>query len=168
MKTAVKKQQAGFLKIGDAARMLNTTQRTLRFYEEEGLLQASKTTKGTRFYSIDDLERLKVVLLLTTLDMPIKVVKQLAFARSESSCGDEASRKVSRLLRELRNKAEQNKNQYIKLVHELVYADELARQCFGCAHRPTRENCLACQSVKPLGDALLFNLILEQEEKQLI
>lgn len=154
--------EAALLKIGDVAEMLDTTPRTLRFYEEEGLLQASRTIKGTRLYAKNDIARLKVVLLLTSLGTPLQVIKKLAFARSESITGDEASHKVSDLLNQLREEAEEKKKQYALLEQEISHADALARQCFGCTRQPTRETCLSCNSVSPLGQAMLFNLILEQ------
>ena len=39
------------LKIGDVARQLGTTARTLRYYEEQGLLTPPRTAKGTRLYA---------------------------------------------------------------------------------------------------------------------
>lgn len=49
-----------FLQIGDAAERAGLTQRTLRYYEEKGLLQPpSRMDGGFRLYGADDLERLE-------------------------------------------------------------------------------------------------------------
>jgi DNA-binding transcriptional MerR regulator len=151
------------LKVGDVAKMFNTTPRTLRFYEEEGLLRAGRTDKGTRLYSQHDIARLEVVLLLGSLGTPLQAILELALARSTSATGDEASHKVSGLLKRLREETEEKKAQLAVLEREIAHADTLARQCFGCKRRPTRETCQSCGSVEPLDQAMLFNLILEQD-----
>lgn len=44
------------LKIGEAASLLSTSTRTLRFYEEQGILAPVKTAKGVRLYTNDDIQ----------------------------------------------------------------------------------------------------------------
>lgn len=49
-----------FLQIGDAAERAGVTQRTLRYYEEKGLLQPpTRMDGGFRLYSEDDLARIE-------------------------------------------------------------------------------------------------------------
>lgn len=51
--------------IDEIARKLGLTKRTLRYYEEQGLLNpAARTAKGYRLYSEDDLARLKQIVEL--------------------------------------------------------------------------------------------------------
>lgn len=45
--------------------MLNVHQRTLRIYDEEGLLVPQRTAKNRRLYSMDDVERGKFIQYLT-------------------------------------------------------------------------------------------------------
>lgn len=53
------------LAIGEVARAANVTTRTLRYYQEVGLLEPSGATKrGNRLYSDDDVERLRRILEL--------------------------------------------------------------------------------------------------------
>ncbi|MCK9518218.1 MAG: MerR family transcriptional regulator [Dehalococcoidia bacterium] len=53
-------RQGGFLQIGEAAERTELTQRTLRYYEEKGLLQPpTRMEGGFRLYSPADLERLE-------------------------------------------------------------------------------------------------------------
>jgi DNA-binding transcriptional MerR regulator len=52
-------------RIGEAARRAGVTTRTLRYYQELGLLQPSGSTPGgNRLYSDDDVERLRRILEL--------------------------------------------------------------------------------------------------------
>jgi DNA-binding transcriptional MerR regulator len=57
------------LKIGDVARLAGTTTRTIRYYEEIGLLAAAgdRPVGGHRAYTETDVERLKLILRLKSL-----------------------------------------------------------------------------------------------------
>lgn len=58
----------GFLQIGEAADQTGLTQRTLRYYEEKGLLRPpSRMDGGFRLYSHDDLERVENIKQLKEL-----------------------------------------------------------------------------------------------------
>lgn len=51
--------QAGYLQIGEAAERTELTQRTLRYYEEKGLLSPpTRMDGGFRLYSPEDMERI--------------------------------------------------------------------------------------------------------------
>ncbi len=51
--------QAGYLQIGEAAERSQLTQRTLRYYEEKGLLNPpTRMDGGFRLYSPEDMERI--------------------------------------------------------------------------------------------------------------
>jgi DNA-binding transcriptional MerR regulator len=59
---------APFLQIGEAAERTGLTQRTLRFYEEKGLLNSpTRMEGGFRLYSPDDIERLEQIKQLKQL-----------------------------------------------------------------------------------------------------
>ena len=45
--------------------LLNVHQRTLRIYDNEGILSPKRTAKNRRNYSLDDLEKAKLILFLT-------------------------------------------------------------------------------------------------------
>ncbi len=53
------------LPISSVAQTLNIHQRTLRIYDKEGILSPKRTDKNRRNYSIDDLERAKLILFIT-------------------------------------------------------------------------------------------------------
>ena len=64
--------------ITEVCKMLGTTSRTLRFYEEKGIIQS--TTIGTsarRQYSEEQLSLIKNVLVLRTLGLSVKAVAEL-------------------------------------------------------------------------------------------
>ena len=64
--------------ITEACRMLGTTSRTLRFYEEKGIIQS--TTVGTSYrrqYTEEQLALAKNVLVLRTLGLSVKAIAEL-------------------------------------------------------------------------------------------
>ena len=70
--------------ITEVCKMLGTTSRTLRFYEEKGIIQS--TTVGTsarRQYSEEQLSLIKNVLVLRTLGFSVKAVAELQTKRAD-------------------------------------------------------------------------------------
>lgn len=53
------------LPISSIAAALNVHQRTLRIYDKEGILTPKRTDKNRRNYSLNDLEKAKLILFLT-------------------------------------------------------------------------------------------------------
>lgn len=152
-------------KIGDVATALGTTTRAVRFYEEEGLIEPTRTPRGTRLYSDDDVTRLRVILLLVAADVSIQEIKELCTARSKSKTGDAASQLVSHLLNRLRETVVEKKNRYAMLERELGATDKLVQRCFGCSLRPTRDTCFSCTVVPDFRKAFMIKLIAEQENR---
>jgi DNA-binding transcriptional MerR regulator len=62
-------EQAAPLRIGDVAKLVGTTPRTIRYYEEVGLLSGAPTrpSGGHRLYSEEEVERLREVMRLKAL-----------------------------------------------------------------------------------------------------
>src|SRR5437660_9955035 len=61
-------REGGYLQIGEVAERLGVTQRTLRFYEEKGLLKPpTRMEGGFRLYSDEDIERVEQIRQLQKL-----------------------------------------------------------------------------------------------------
>ena len=71
-----------YLQIGEVAERTGVTQRTLRFYEEKGLLKPpSRMEGGFRLYSEADIERVeRIKRLQTLLGFPLSEIKELVEA----------------------------------------------------------------------------------------
>lgn len=69
------------LSIGEAARRSGCTVATIRFYEEMGLIrEPERTTGGRRVFSRADIERLRLVRRLRSLEFGIDTIKELLAA----------------------------------------------------------------------------------------
>ncbi len=62
--------------ISEAAKELNLTAYTLRYYDKEGLIPfVERTGSGTRLFKDSDLDALKIIECLKSTGMPIKEIK---------------------------------------------------------------------------------------------
>jgi DNA-binding transcriptional MerR regulator len=74
----------GLIKIGDFAALAGTNLRTLRYYEEIGLLRpATRSGGGFRFYRPEDLNRLRMVASLQRLGLELARIRELMDTRGE-------------------------------------------------------------------------------------
>jgi DNA-binding transcriptional MerR regulator len=99
------------LRIGEVAAQTGLTQRTIRYYEEVGLLDAPSRTDGDyRLYSLEDVERLqRIVRLRDLFGLSLAEVRQtletedtLDQLRSEYRATDDAATRISKLDEALR------------------------------------------------------------------
>ncbi|MFO7578400.1 MAG: MerR family transcriptional regulator [Pelovirga sp.] len=68
-----------FVQIGELARMLGITTRTIRYYEEIGLMgPPERQSGGTRSYNRADILRLKFILKMKELGISLKEMQALA------------------------------------------------------------------------------------------
>lgn len=58
-------QDSALLPISSVALALNVHQRTLRIYDKEGILVPKRTSKNRRNYTLNDLEKAKLIQFLT-------------------------------------------------------------------------------------------------------
>ena len=67
------------VQIGDLAKQLGITTRTIRYYEEIGLMGLSQRVgTGARLYGRDEIRRLKFILKLKELGIDLKEMRELA------------------------------------------------------------------------------------------
>ena len=72
-------KQGTYHSIGQLAKMAGLTTRTIRYYEERGLLNAVKRVEGgRRAYTNDDLRRLKFIKRLKLLGLTLAEMEELA------------------------------------------------------------------------------------------
>lgn len=75
-------QAPGLLKIGDFARAAGTNLRTLRYYEELGLLlPAQRSPGGFRYYRLTDVNRLNMIRDLQELGLHLERIRDLMATR---------------------------------------------------------------------------------------
>jgi len=79
------------MKINQLSKLTNVLSKTIRYYEDVGLLpQASRNINGYREYSLDDVERLIFIRRCRELQIPIEQIKLLIQVQTDktSSCNE--------------------------------------------------------------------------------
>ena len=148
-----------YFKIGEVAEKLNTTVRTIRYYEEEGLLEPDRTDGGTRLYSEHHIDRLKAILHLADSGFSLEIIGLIGDARQACATGDEGSRKVAAILDNAVRVIDKQVSDLKALQAELKASRKLVAQCSGCANVPSSKGCPSCpinQNLKKIG---VLNLI---------
>ncbi len=77
------------MRIGDLAQRLGTTAHAVRFYERRGLLPGPlRADNGYRDYSEVDAQRLRLLIGLRHLDLPLQQAADIAALCAEDRCGE--------------------------------------------------------------------------------
>ncbi|MDD5275107.1 MAG: MerR family transcriptional regulator [Methylovulum sp.] len=138
------KHQRDVLKIGELAEELGTTPRTIRLYEELGLIAPDRTEGGTRLYARKDLKRMAIALQLGRVGIELESVQKLACTREQYVSGKDASTAMQPILHDLRSRIRGLLDDLEELDRDLERADMLIRQCGSCQNRPNRKDCPDC------------------------
>ena len=91
------------VKIGEAALRYNISNRTLRYWEEAGILTSIRQDNGYRFYDDGNITRIKQIMMLRKLRVPIQDIQRI-FVSNELSCAVDA---LQRHLEATRHEAEE-------------------------------------------------------------
>ncbi|MCL2083907.1 MAG: MerR family transcriptional regulator [Oscillospiraceae bacterium] len=117
-------------RIGEVAKRFDISNRTLRYWEEMGILRSARTENGYRFYEEDNVTRIEQIVLLRKLKMPIAEIERI-FMASDLGVAIDA---LSGHLENLKNEAAAN-NTLIALVESLISrirASGNLKQVFAC------------------------------------
>ncbi len=87
-------------KIGEIAKIVNLTPRTIRYYEEIGLLNSVKRIEnGRRVYTDEDIRRLKFIKRLKLLGLSLKEMAELEKIYSINKSNKKALERLLELLK---------------------------------------------------------------------
>lgn len=153
------------MKIGDLAKQLGTTVRTLRFYEEQGLVHPYRSAGGTRHYPAETAARFQAILALARAGIPLRDLRLLAVARESSISGDQASHRVATRLQELAKALEERRAAIVQVQADIGCALGFVRECFGCQRTPTRTHCASCPVALHRHEASVLNLIWDEAQE---
>jgi len=150
-------------KIGEVAKLLSTSIRTIRYYEEEGLIDPVRTEKGTRLYAKVHIDRLAAILKLANNGFPIEEINNLAHIREQHTSGDKSQKALSEELDEWSNEITSKIGGLQKVLKEIQDTKKTIVKCSGCKNQPTSKGCPECPVKDYLHDIELLNLIWDQE-----
>lgn len=156
-------ESSASLKIGQLAAKLGITVRTIRYYQEQGLLEPVVTDGGTRLFNQKHVERLKAVLALSESGFSIKTIQELAQIRPNSVNGHQSSEAVRSYLDKLEQILDNNllKMQQLKL--DIDQARNKVKQCKGCDKQPSTHGCPDCPLISALSQPGMLHLIWDED-----
>lgn len=142
------------LKIGDFARLAETNLRTLRYYEELGLLSpAQRSVGGFRYYRRTDINRVRLIHDLQQLGLHLDRIRELISSRAADEARVHFLERVrtaleeqDRLLRERMAALEEQRR-------KVALALSKVGHCHTCAHTPHTENNF-CEPCVTTGERL--------------
>jgi DNA-binding transcriptional MerR regulator len=140
--------------IGDLARRAGTTMRTIRYYEQRGLIEPLGRTKGGfRLYAEEELRKLHLIRSLQGLDMPLAQVKAFFDKRQRGRTGAEIAPALRGVLQEHLQAMEQRILQYRAMQDSVRETMEILTTCAQCPHEPGPNVCPPCPALA--GRALI-------------
>lgn len=146
------------LKIGDFARIADTNLRTLRYYEELGLIEpATRSQGGFRYYRRTDVNRVQMIRDLQVLGLPLERIRDLLVVHGKADSREAFFTQIAGALREhdrlLQQKLREIDEQRAKVQEALAKLGE----CHSCDHLPGPHNnhCEPCNRTgQPLPQQL--------------
>lgn len=150
-----------YFKIGEVAEMFTTTVRTIRYYEEEGLLIPHRTDGGTRLYSAQHLARLRAILHLADNGFSLEVIGLIGSTRQTCATGDDGSKKISAIIENAITDVEEKIVDLNTLKAELNAATKVIKKCSCCTNEPSSKSCPECPVTKNLKKIEVLNLVWE-------
>ncbi len=147
--------------IGNIAKMLDVSQRTIRYYEELGLIAAERTEGGFREFDENQVEKLRMILSLKELGMSLEEINKLIHLRQHGATGAEVTPLLLEHLKERAAEFENKIEKYKQGVAELKSAIEIISGCTRCKNPAEEVSCEKCvderthHHVPPLMKTLL-------------
>ena len=143
-------------KIGQLAELTGLTQRTIRYYDELGLLKTSSRTQGgQRIYSDSDLLYIKRIMELKSLSFSLEEIKAIILLGGDDESGEKRRAVLLENYRRKKEEAEKRKNAIENEIGELDWhimqlerAGNSFKDCPGplCADCAFKENCSFTES----------------------
>ncbi|MFP4194835.1 MAG: MerR family transcriptional regulator [Desulfobacterales bacterium] len=135
-------------KIGEIAKKADTSVRTVRYYLEEGFIEAADRSPGGFYlFEPEAAETVFFVRKLKDSGLTLRDIKKIYQARRDGETGDKAYPEVLRYLVRQKSLVKQKIADYQRLKTEIEEAIDMVRQCEGCHVKPCRQNCGTCPVV---------------------
>jgi MerR family Zn(II)-responsive transcriptional regulator of zntA len=133
------------IRIGDLARRAGTTMRTIRYYEQRGLIEPVRRTKGGfRLYQEGEVRKLHLIRSLQLLDIPLSQVKAFFDARRCGQPAAEIAPALQGILREQLGEMERRIAQYRAMEESVLATINILDACSSCPYEPSPAVCPRC------------------------
>jgi DNA-binding transcriptional MerR regulator len=134
------------------ARLSGNTLRTVRFYEEEGILRpVQRATSGHRYFEPNELQRLLLVTDLRSAGMSLGDIKGILELRERASSGKEAATEMTEALAERIEELDKRIAVLVSLRDDLTRTARIVTTCRNCSNdkRFFAGRCADCPTLAP-------------------
>lgn len=136
----------GYLKVGELAKRCGKTVRTIRYYEELGLLEPrQRTDGGFRLFTEDDIKRVEIISELQELGFPLEHIAEIIKVWNEEPRGVEAGSRLRLILLRAMEMAQKKVNTLRSLQTELNKTLKYLSECTVCGDKPGVHTCGCCE-----------------------
>lgn len=139
------------LTTGDMARLCDSTLRTVRFYEQEGLIQPRERAGGRRMFTYDELRKLQLALDLREAGLSIQDIKELFELKSRFKTAREASTEITEIVNRQIVAMQEKIAKLRKLREELAAMVTVLAECAECEGDRFPASCGDCDVIEQPG-----------------
>ncbi len=133
------------LKTGEMARLTGKTERTIRYYEEIGLLTPVKRTEGGfRLFDPQQAGRINEIARLQDAGFSLDKIAEIVRAWKKSPRGMDAARDLREILEYGIAEAAKRIHEMVELKQEIEESLKYLEVCCVCEEEPTRGRCSSC------------------------
>ena len=149
--------QARLLKTGELAKLTGKTERTIRYYEELGLLTPVKRTRGGfRLFEPQQAGRINEISRLQDAGFSLDKIAEIVRAWKESPRGLDAARDLRKILEYGIAEAAKRIQEMVELKREIEESLKYLEVCCTCEEEPSRGRCTSCYQGSHKGDLPSF------------
>lgn len=154
----------GTLTTGEMARLSNTTLRTVRFYEEAGILAPiARTEGGHRVFERPQLERLMLVADMREAGLSLEEIRELLETKRKAHSGGAASEAACQILAKHVGELKAKIAVLTRLKDDLEHTAAATGACNGCEQPDFPDHCDRCGRIakaeaQPRGMRVLWSL----------
>jgi DNA-binding transcriptional MerR regulator len=136
---------AGLLTTGEMARRSNSTLRTVRFYEEAGILHpVRRSDSGHRLFEESELDRLQLVSDLRSSGLSLEEIRELLDLKRHGASGGAAAAIAATALTARIEELERKLDVLGRLRDDLVKSSRAIANCLGCTDPKFPHHCGGC------------------------
>lgn len=130
--------------IGDIAKKLGVSCRTIRYYEERGLISSERSAGGFRVFADSQVEKLQTILTLKELGMPLDEIAHFIHLRSHGTIGSEVAPPLLQSLKAKVGEFKKAAERYKAMIKELETAISIIENCKTCNNMTEETVCEEC------------------------
>jgi len=135
------------MQIGDLATRAGVTTRTIRYYEEKGIIEPEERTEGGfRLYSENQLLRLVIIQGLKALGFDLERISEFFNLRHNAETGSDLAQAMIDLLGGQQDEIDRKIAHYMEMKERNARAIEVLKGCLCCSIKVFERDCHNCKS----------------------